>query len=98
MLPEIPMGSTLDMWALVVGFFMPLLIEWWKSRAGFLARWQTIAIVVVSSAVVAAPVVLMRGGLDWSNWFTTALVLILAAVSAYEMWWKGRFGRVDNAE
>lgn len=78
--------TTLDMWSAVLGFVLPLAVafinqsHWTKPLRGIVA--------FLISLFAAFIEVWLRGEVTLTNWVRSALVVFLAAIATYNLWWK----------
>jgi peptidoglycan/LPS O-acetylase OafA/YrhL len=72
------------MWALVVGFFMPLIIAVIQQRTW--ATWLRSVVAFVSCAAAAAITCVVRGDLATKTWISSALIVLVEAIATYELW------------
>ncbi len=78
--------SELDMWNIVIGFFMPLVVALINQ-----ARWPATIKGLSSFAVCAAAAavtVYVRGDWGAETWLRTVLVIFLTAIATYRLWWR----------
>lgn len=75
-----------QMWALIVGFFLPLVVAVvvqtsWPS-------WLKSVTLFVASTVVAFVTVYLTGDLDGRTWLSATLVILVTAIAVYNGIWK----------
>jgi hypothetical protein len=79
--------SNTDMWSLIIGFFLPIVIAFVQQQT-----WtQTLrAIVGFLACLVAAvgTVLIQLDTWNWHAWVQSALLIIVTAISTYEGFWK----------
>jgi hypothetical protein len=78
--------TNLQMWSLIVGFVMPpvqaiLQQQHWPNRIRALLNF-------VLCAVVALGITYFKGGIDFHNWISSALVVLVTAIASYHGLWK----------
>lgn len=78
--------NELDMWNIVIGFAMPLLValvnQWrWPATVKGLVAFAV-------CAIAAAVTVYVRDGWDGQTWLRTLMVIFLTAVATYRLWWQ----------
>lgn len=78
--------SNLEMWALVVGFFLPNVIAL-VVQSGWSQRLQSVAAFVVC-AVAAAGTAYFQGDLTGRRFVEAGLVILVTAVATYKGFWK----------
>lgn len=78
--------TDLDMWSLLVGVLLPALIAV-VNRAHWVA-WVKGVVAVASSALAGGVTAVLTGQLTGGTWLHAALVVAVAAVAAYRLWWK----------
>lgn len=84
-IPETGM-SDLDMWNLVAGFLMPLALSviiqsgWSRAVQSVLAFAACLGMALVTTS--------LEGNLDFRNWVTSALTVLVATIIAYQGVWK----------
>lgn len=75
------------MWALIVGFFLPVGIAVIQQKS-----WSTgfRAIVGFLMCLVAAAgqILIQVGDWDWHTWIKSSLLIFVTAISTYESFWK----------
>lgn len=78
--------DNLSMWNLVAGFFLPIALSviiqtgWGKQIQAVLAFLAVLGISVVTTA--------LEGNLDFRNWVTSSLTVLVATITAYHGVWK----------
>lgn len=74
--------SNAAMWALIVGFFMPVIIAVLQQR-----HWPDglRAVVTFVACIVAAvgTVLIQHGGWSWHDWVATTLLILVTAIATY---------------
>lgn len=79
--------SNSAMWALIVGFFLPLAIavvqrETWSTAVRAVVGF--LACLVASTGTV----LIQLGSWDWHDWIQSSLLIVVTSVSTYEGFWK----------
>lgn len=75
-----------QMWSLIVGFGLPLVIAVLQ-RPTFTGPIRT-AISVTAALVAAVPTAYFAGDLTGKTWVSTALVITVTSISTYQMLWR----------
>jgi hypothetical protein len=75
-----------EKWNLIVGFLLPPVIALLK-QSHWPAAVQS-AFAFLACLAVAVGTTYWQTGLNWSNWTTSALTILVAAVATYEGFWK----------
>lgn len=91
-----PLNNDLTLWSTLVGMALPWLAAFVQSD-GFSSRVN--AIIFAAAAGIAALVTeLVRNGTDFSaqGYFHTFIVVTLAAIALYKLYWKPS-GHIDSA-
>lgn len=78
--------SNLEMWALVVGFFLPVVIAF-LVQTGWSERLQSVAAFVVC-AVAAAGTAYFQGDLTGRRFVEAGLVILVTTIATYKGFWK----------
>jgi len=78
--------SDLDMWTLVVGFVLPLVLSV-IIQTGWSPRLQAILAFVVA-AIVAAVTLYLKNDLTGRSWVSATLVILVTAIATYHGFWK----------
>jgi hypothetical protein len=73
-------------WVLVVGFFLPIVLSV-VIQTGW-PKWVQSVLLFVMSVVVAAGTLYFAGQLDFSNWVSSTLVILVTAIATYHGLWK----------
>lgn len=78
---------TVEMWASVVGFFLPALVSAinhaeWKA-------WVKAVIALLSSVLVGTVTALLSGDFSGANWIASIGIVFGSSQVAYHTWWKG---------
>jgi len=80
------MDSNLMMWAVVVGFFMPILLAI-VQQPGWSDPVRSI-VMFVASIIAGAGTVYFEGKWDTTNLVTTILLVMVTAIATYKGLWK----------
>jgi len=75
-----------DLWRILVGFLMPLVIAAINQRT-----WRSqikAAVMFGASVVVAAITLFFQGGVDWTDYPRAFLLIFTTAQLGYLAWWK----------
>ena len=78
--------TNVQMWSMIVGFFMPLLIAVLEQ-----SKWSNAlraVVAFVACAIAATITVVVAGDLNTKTWVTSALTVLVAAIATYKMWWQ----------
>ena len=78
--------SNLEMWALIVGFFLPIVIAF-LVQSGWSQRLQAVAAFVVC-AVAAAGTAYFQGDLTGRRFVEAGLVILVTTIATYKGFWK----------
>lgn len=78
--------SDLEMWTLVVGFFLPLVLSV-IIQTGWDPRLQSIVAFVVA-ALIAAGTLALKGDLTGRSWVSASLIILVTAIATYHGFWK----------
>jgi hypothetical protein len=83
---DAPVATNALMWAGIVGFLSPIVIQFITSVSKD-SRVQA-AIAFAFELVIAIPTVYFAGNLDLGNYVKTALVVVTLAIAGYHGFWK----------
>jgi len=78
--------TDIQMWSLIVGFFLPLGIAVVEQSKWSNGLRSIVAFVICG--VAAAVTVAIAGDLGGKTWVSSALVILVAAISTYKMFWQ----------
>lgn len=79
--------SNTAMWALIVGFFLPIGIAVIQQRHWSTGFRAVIGFLICLLAAVGT-VLIQVGSWDWHKWVQSALLIVVTAISTYEGFWK----------
>lgn len=77
--------SEADMWAAVIGFFMPVVVALLNQ-----CRWPAVLkglCAFVTCAVAAFITIYINGAVNATNWVRTLLFVFMTAIATYRLWW-----------
>ena len=80
------MTDNIEMWSLVVGFFLPLGIAVVQQVKWSNGLRSIVAFVIC--AIAAAGTVAIAGDLTGKTWITSALLILVSAIATYKMLWQ----------
>jgi hypothetical protein len=86
LLLDAPVATNALMWAGIVGFLSPVVLQFITSVSRD-SRVQS-AIAFAFELVVAIPTVYFAGNLDLGNYVKTALIVVTLSIAAYHGFWK----------
>lgn len=78
--------SNLQMWSLIVGFFMPVLIAVLEQ-----SKWSQVVravVAFVACGIAALVTVVIVSDLGTKIWIGSALTVLVTAIATYQLWWK----------
>lgn len=78
--------SNLEMWALVVGFFLPPLLSV-VLQAGWSAAMQSV-VAFLACVVAGAGTAYFQGDLTGRRWVEAGLVILVTTIATYKGLWK----------
>lgn len=79
--------SNAAMWALIVGFFMPHLIAVIQ-QPGWSEGLRSVITFVASVVAAIGTVLIQLGHWSWHDWTSSALLILVTAISTYHGFWK----------
>lgn len=77
--------TDLDMWSLLVGLALPALIA--VVNRSHWPSWVRALVAVATSVVAGGGTAYLTGQLTAVTWVHAALVVAVAAVGSYRLWW-----------
>lgn len=86
LLLDAPVATNALMWAGIVGFLSPIVLQF-ITMASKDSRVQA-GVAFVFELLVSIPTVYFAGNLDLGNYVKTALVVVTLAIAAYKGFWK----------
>lgn len=78
--------SNLEMWALIVGFFLPNVIAF-LVQTGWSQRLQSV-VMFAACAVAAVVTVYLQGELTGERFVEAGLVILVTTIATYKGFWK----------
>jgi hypothetical protein len=75
------------MWASIVGFLSPLVIQFITNALPGKRREQAV-VGFVFSLLIAIPTEYFAGNLTWRDWVRSSMIVFIAAMVSYESLWK----------
>lgn len=78
--------SNLQMWSLIVGFFLPVVIGVVQQ-----SHWPDglrAIVAFVACLGAAAGTVLIESGWSWKHWVDSALLILVTSISTYKGMWR----------
>jgi len=78
--------TNLAMWALIVGFFLPVVISIIVQTSWTTALKASVAFVVC--LIAGAGTAYFAGDLDGKDWITASLMIMVTALTTYSQFWK----------
>lgn len=78
--------SNLEMWSLIVGFFLPTVIAF-LVQTGWSQRLQAV-VMFAACAVASVVTVLLQGDLTRERFVEAGLLILITTISSYKGFWK----------